>query len=104
MENGTNKATIDKDVLDILKDEEIMKSISDETQFRRLELNFFCEFLSQMKELNKEFDEFTQLLSVVSADKLAAFFKELNKNVSDEEKRIELQGKLKESHKKSAKK
>lgn len=102
-ENTFKRGTIDKEVLDIMKDDEILAAISDETQKNRLILNCFCEFLSQIRELRKAFDEFSQMISVCSADKIAMFFKELQKNVADEEKRIDLQEKLKKSHRKSKK-
>ena len=99
----TTEAKIDKDVLDVLKNEDILKAISDDKQVKRLILNCFCEFLSEIKDLRKEFDEFSQMISVCSADKLADFFKELHSNVAQEEKRIELQEKISQSHKKSKK-
>ena len=97
------QAGIDRDVLNILNDEQILASLSDEKSAKRFELNCFCELLSQLKELNKEFDEFAQLLSVCSAQKLADFFRKLNENVEQERKNIELQEKMKKSHKKPAK-
>lgn len=94
---------IDKDVLDVLKSEDILSAISDDRQVKRLILNCFCEFLSEIKDLRKEFDEFSQMISVCSADKLADFFKELQKNVGEEEKRQNVQKKISQSHKKSKK-
>lgn len=107
MENNekikVESAGIDKDVLDIMTQEDVLKAISDETQMKRFELNFFCEFLSEIKGLRKDFDEFSQMISVCSAEKLADFFKELQGNVAQEQKRIELQEKISQSHKKSKK-
>ena len=107
MENNekikVEKAGIDKDVLDIMTQEDVLKAISDETQMKRFELNFFCEFLSEIKGLRKDFDEFSQMISVCSAEKLADFFKELQGNVAQEQKRMELQEKMSQSHKKSKK-
>ena len=100
----TTDAKIDKDVLDIMKNDEVMASISDDKQVKRLILNCFCEFLSEIKGLRKDFDEFSQMISVCSADKLADFFKELHSNVAKEEKRLELRDKIAQSHKKSSKK
>lgn len=107
MENNekikVESAGIDKDVLDIMTQEDVLEAISDETQMKRFELNFFCEFLSEIKGLRKDFDEFSQMISVCSAEKLADFFKELQGNVAEEQKRIELQEKIARSHKKSKK-
>ena len=99
----TTDAKIDKDVLDIMHNEEVMASISDDKQVKRLILNCFCEFLSEIKGLRRDFDEFAQMISVCSADKLADFFKELHGNVAQEEKRLELRDKIAKSHQKSKK-
>lgn len=100
----TTDAKIDKDVLDVMKNEDILTAIGDDKQVKRLILNCFCEFLSEIKGLRKDFDEFSQMISVCSADKLADFFKELHSNVAKEEKRLELRDKIAQSHKKSSKK
>lgn len=97
------EAKIDKEVLDIMKNEDILKAVSDDKQVKRLILNCFCEFLSEIKGLRKDFDEFSQMISVCSADKLADFFKELHSNVAQEEKRLELKEKMAQSHKKPKK-
>ena len=100
----TTDAKIDKDVLDVMKNEDILTAIGDDKQVKRLILNCFCEFLSEIKGLRKDFDEFSKMISVCSADKLADFFKELHSNVAKEEKRLELRDKIAQSHKKSSKK
>lgn len=97
------EAKIDKEVLDIMTDEQIIASITDEKALARFRLNCFCEFLSQISALKKQVEELSQIISIASADKLTNFFKELNKNVNAEENRIELQEKIKKSHKKSTK-
>lgn len=96
----TTDAKIDKDVLDIMKNEEVLKAVSDDKTVKRLILNCFCEFLSEIKGLRKDFDDFAQMISVISADKLGAFFKELQQNVGNEEKRLKVQEKISQSHKK----
>lgn len=100
----TTDAKIDKDVLDVMKNEDILTALGDDKQVKRLILNCFCEFLSEIKGLRKDFDEFSQMISVCSADKLAQFFKELHSNVAQEEKRLELRDKIAQSHKKPSKK
>ena len=92
------EAKIDKDVLDIMKNEDVLKGLKDDVQVKRVILNCFCELLSEIKGLRTDFDEFSQMISVCSADKLADFFKELHSNVAQEEKRIELSRKMAKSH------
>ena len=96
-------ASIDTDVLNVMKESDVLKAISDEVQLRRVILNCFCEFLSQIKDLRKDFDELLQTITVCSSDKLAAFFKELQKNVKEEEDRLKVKEKISESHKKPKK-
>lgn len=106
MENKEIKVTqssIDKEVLDVMKDEEILNAISDEKQMKRFELNLFCEFLSEIKGLKKEIDELNEIISITSSDKIANFFKELNQNFKDEKTRVEVQNKIAKGHKKSTK-
>lgn len=94
---------IDKDVLDIMSDEDILKTLDDDKLTKRLILNCFCEFLSEIKGLRKDVSEFSQMINICSADKLNAFFKEVNKNLDTEEKRQVTLDKIKQSHKKSVK-
>lgn len=111
MENNEKKnevqvtgGKIDKDVLDVMKQDDILTAISEPKQANRLILNCFCELLSEIKGMRQDFDEFMQLVSVCSSDKLSAFFKELQKNVFEEETRQTVQKKIRQSHKKSTKK
>lgn len=101
MENNNievKTATIDKDVLDIMKQEDVLSALKNEKDMKRLELNFACEMLSTIKELNNAINDLMNVLTVCSADKLTEFFKEVKKNVAGEEKRIDLQNKIKKSH------
>lgn len=102
--NEVKEAKIDKEVLDIMSDEDIIKSITDEKSLARFRLNCFCELLSQMSELSKKVDELSQVICVAYADKMSGFYKELDKNVAEEENRIELSKKMAKSHLKSTKK
>lgn len=95
---------IDKEVLDIMKQQDVLDAISDEKQMKRLELNLFCELLSEITDLRKQFDEFAQMISVCSTEKITAFFKQLQKNVDEETKKVEMYNKIKQSHKKPKKK
>lgn len=94
---------IDKEVLDIMSDEDILKTLEDDKLTKRLILNCFCEFLSEIKGLRKDVGEFSQMVSICSADKLDAFFKEVSTNLNKEEKRQKTLNKIKQSHKKSVK-
>lgn len=98
-----NNGKIDKDVLEVMKEEDILKAFSDEKQIKRVILNCFCEFLSEIKGLRSQVEDLVHTMTICSTDKLQSFFKELKTNVEDEEKRIDLQEKIKKSHQKSKK-
>lgn len=92
------KAGIDPEILDIMKQEDVLQSLSNEKDWKRVELNFACEMLGVVKEMNTAFNDMMNFLTICSADKLKSFFKELQKNVDDEENRVNLQEKMKKSH------
>lgn len=73
----TTGGEIDKEVFDILSQNDVLTAVSDDKQARRLILNCFMEFLSECKALNKQADEFMQVLSICSKDKLNEFFKQV---------------------------
>lgn len=95
--------SIDKDVLDIMKDKDFLTALGSEIETKRVILNCFCEFLSEIKGLRNDINELTDLITVCSAEKVGDYFKELQKNVKNEQKRLELEEKIHQSHKKSKK-
>jgi len=96
-------ASIDKDVLDIMAQEDILTAISDDKQCKRLILNCFCEFLSQIKSLKEKVDGLQEIITVCSADKISKFFKKVRDNTKKEVQRENLQNKMKQSHLKAKK-
>lgn len=103
MENNKvelSDAKIDKEVLDILKSENVLASLEDPKMVRRLELNCFCEFLSEMQKLTAKVEKFSMFIRMCGADKLNDYFHELRTNISNEEK---LQEKIHAGHKKPKK-
>lgn len=102
-DNKKQEGKIDADVIDVMKEEDVLKALSDDTQIKRVILNCFCEFLSEIKGLRSDVEELVNTITICSTDKLKAFFKELETNVNDEEKRMELKEKMSKSHKKPKK-
>ena len=94
---------IDTDVLQIMKEEDVLKAISDDTQIKRVILNCACEIYGEIKTMNSAFEELMKIVSVCSADKLTGFFKEVQKNVADETVRLNVQKKIQKSHLKARK-
>lgn len=92
-EEVKKQGKIDEDVLDVLKQEDVLAALSDDKQIKRVMLNCFCEFLSEIRGLRTQFEEFSQMISVCSADKLTSFFKELQKNVGEEVKKRRIERK-----------
>ena len=87
-ENEFEDAGIDKEMLDIIAKDNILSSIKDQTQLNRVEVNFQAETLRELKELSKALDKIDNLLNVVSADKLEAFFKETTENFKKEQEKV----------------
>lgn len=94
---------IDTDVVDVMKDSDILSVLGDDVQIKRAILNCFCEFLSEIKGMRSQVEELVSTITICSTDKLKAFFKELDTNVQTEEKRVELHEKMAKSHLKSKK-
>lgn len=94
---------IDPSVLDVMKQEDVLKSIEDPKLANRLILNCFCELLEQVNGLKKDMDEFMELVTINSSDKLESFFKNVNANMKEEENKAKLRLKATESHKKKTK-
>ena len=99
-EQGLN---IEEETLDVMKQEDILEAISSEKEMKRFELNCYAELYGVIKELRADVDALNQMISVVSADKLTAFFKEVSKNLDTEVTRTNVQEKIKKGHKKSKK-
>ena len=95
---------IDKDVLDVMKNNNVLDALKDDVQIKRVILNCFCELLSEIKGLRTDFDEFSQMISVCSSDKLADFFKEVRSNFVEEKQRANVRAKIAQGHKKPKKK
>lgn len=84
--------------------EQVDLGIGNAKQMARTELNFYCEFYAQLKELNKELSQLHQTMNMLGEDKLMAYFKEVNDNFRQEEIRAKNREKISQGHKKSCKK
>lgn len=100
--NEIKRAEIDKDVLDtmIKSDEEINAVLDNDIACKRLILNCFCELLSELQKLHKDIDDLNTTLSICGADKLTAYFKEIQKNFDSEVVRANVKKKVSKSHQK----
>jgi len=99
----TKTPNIDEETLDVMKQEDILEGLSSEKEIRRMELNCYAELYGVIKDVRATVDELNQMISVVSADKLTTFFKEVQKNLDVETTRVNVQEKIKKGHKKTQK-
>ena len=98
----------EKKIVDGEIDEEVRKAleeridlgVSTEEEIRKVELNFYAEFFGVLRDLNSQLHELEQTFSVLSADKMNAYFKEIADNVAKEEQRRKLKEKVHACHKK----
>lgn len=95
-----NEASIDKEVLDILSNEEMFETLLDDKLVKRFILNCFCEMLSEMGKLKKEICGLSNVITVCSADKINKYLKEVDTGIKEEEARQAVAEKIAEGHKK----
>lgn len=103
MEENKKVANIDEETKQALA-EQIELGISTEEEMRRVELNFFSEFFGVLRDVNTAMRELQQVVGILSADKLNAYFKEISDNAHKVEVERKLKEKISMSHKKSTKK
>lgn len=106
MENKEVKITeakIDKEVLDIMKSENVMTALDDDKKARRFILNLFAEFLSEQKKENDLLQEFSRTLTMLSKEKLAEFYSGVKEGFAEEKKRAEVKKIIEKGHKKPKK-
>ena len=109
MENNENKelkftqASIDADILDIMKQDDFAKSMENSTLFRRYFLNFMAENLSLMHQIEKLTETIVNLVTMVNSKELADYYNKAEENVKEEEKTQKTMGIIKKSHQKSKK-
>lgn len=94
------ESTIDRDVLDEMNAKKVDTAISDEREFRRAELNFYAELLSQLHGMTKKVEDCYVTLNMIGAERLTQYFKEFSQNWKEEEKRIAITNKVVQGHKK----
>lgn len=106
MENNEVKITeakIDKDVLDVMKSENVLTALEDDKLARRFILNLFSEFLSEQKKENDLLAEFSRTLTMLSKEKLAEFYDGVKVGFAEEKKRADVAKIVEKGHKKPRK-
>lgn len=101
-EEITKQGQIDEDVKMDLK-QQVDLGLSNEKQMRRTELNYYCEFLSSLREMNKNLSELHNTINMLGEDKLMAYFKEVNDNFRKEEVNAKCRKKVSMEHQKPKK-
>ena len=94
------EANLDKDVLDIMKSENILATIESENKINRLLINLFGEFLSEQKKETDLLSELSRTLTMISKDKLADFYNGVGKGFAEEKKRADVKKIIEKGHKK----
>lgn len=91
----------DKEAIEAMQKEQIALGISDDKEFNRTMLNALLELYSVIGNVQKALSELHNTITIIGADKLSAYFKELSDNVKKEEKRQIALDKVRASHKKA---
>ena len=79
-------ASIDADILEIMKQEDFAKSLEDPKLFKRYMLNFMAENLSLMHQVEKLTETLVNVLTMVYSKPLAEYYNTADSNVKEEEK------------------
>lgn len=77
---------IDKDVLETMAKESLSKITNNPVLMKRALLNAMAEMLSEFKHLNQSHEEFVNILTILSNEKIQEFFYEVKKNKDEVEK------------------
>ena len=88
-EYNITPAEIDDHILKLAGEGNILKGMTDQAQINRVMLNCFCELLAQAQHLSHAFDNFNEVLSICSMEKMNDFFTKSRKNFEKEKKRVE---------------
>lgn len=91
----------DKEAIEAMQRERIALGISTEQEMRRTELNALLELHTVIGTVQKALGELHNTITILGADKLTNYFKELSENVKKEEARQETLKKVHASHKKA---
>ena len=109
MENKEQKelkfteASIDTDILEIMKQEDFAKSMEDPKLFKRYQLNYMAENLSMLHQLEKMTETLVNVVTMVYSKPLAEYYNKAEENYKKEEKVQKTMGIIEKSHKKSKK-
>ena len=97
------ESKIDKDVLDIMKNGNVLDTIEDPKLENRFILRYFCEYLSEQKKENALLSELARIVTMMSKDKLAEFYNGVKVGFAEEKKRADVQEIIAKGHKKPKK-
>lgn len=109
MENKEEKklqftdASIDADILEIMKQEDFEKSMDDPKLFKRFVLNFMAENLSLIHQVEKLTETLLNVVTMVKSKNLADYYNKAEENYKNEEKTQKTMEIIGKSHKKSKK-
>ena len=96
-------ASIDADILDIMKQEDFVKSLEDPKLMKRYMLNFMAENLSLMHQLEKLTETLVNVLTMTYSKPLAEYYNKAEENVEAEKKVLKTKEIIKKSHLKAKK-
>lgn len=96
-------AGIDKEVVEELAKENILDSLTDEKQIKRVEINFYCEMLAELKHLDNSVDNLANIFSICANRQITEFFSGVSENIKKEQVKKNVENIVEKSHKKPQK-
>jgi hypothetical protein len=96
-------AGIDREIVEELAKENILNSLTDDKQIRRVEINFYCEMLAELKNLDNSVGNLVNIFSICANKQLTEFFSGVNDNIKKEQVKKNVENIVEKSHKKPQK-
>lgn len=96
-------AGIDKEVLEEIAKENILDSLTDDKQIKRVEINFYCELLAQLNHLDDSMNNLVNIFTICSNKQITEFFFGVKKKMKEEQMARNVEKIVEKSHKRSKK-
>ena len=96
-------AGIDKEVLEELAKENILNTLIDDKQIKRVEINFYCELLAELKHLDDSMNNLVNIFTICSHRQITEFFSGVKNNIKREQTVKNVEKIIEKSHKRPKK-
>ena len=89
LKHGYIDSGLDNYALNVIAEDNILDGIKDEKQIQRVALNYECETLRELKELDKALTMMDYIFSICSKEKMVQMFTKIDENLEKETKKAQ---------------